>query len=85
LEKADIKRLDMLVRLGIFKNRSQAIRSMLREELERKGATIPFADLSGIAPVVKLMLRLASQGVEVVQIRSARPAGEIVGEGRQRL
>lgn len=85
LEKEDVKKLDTLVRLGVFKNRSQAIRSLLREELERKIEAIPQADLSGVGPVIDLMLSLASKGVEVVRIRSKKSAAEIVGEGRHRL
>ena len=85
LEKDDVKKLDMLVRLGIFKNRSQAIRSMLRDGLNQKTAAIPMTDLGGISSVVELMLRLASRGFDVVRITSRASAGEIVAEGRQRL
>lgn len=31
LEKEDIKKLDVLVRLGVFEKRSEAVRSMLRD------------------------------------------------------
>jgi len=85
LQKEDVQKLDMLVRLGVFKNRSQAIRWILREGMEKKIAALPQADLSGIDPVVKLMVRLASQGVDVIKITSAKTAAEIVSEGRQRL
>jgi len=85
LERDDVRRLDTLVRLGVFKNRSQAIRSLLREQLEKKIETVPQADLSGVAPVVELMLRLASKGVNVVTISSRKSAAGIVSEGRHRL
>ena len=84
LEKEEVKKLDTLVRLGIFKNRSQAIRRMLREGIEKKIATLPQTDLSEIAPIVELMLQLTSRGVDVVTITSPKTAAEIVSEGRQR-
>jgi metal-responsive CopG/Arc/MetJ family transcriptional regulator len=85
LEPEDIRKLDMLVRLGVFKNRSEAIRWALREGLEKKIGVIPLLDLSGISQVVKLMLQQASNGVKVIRITSKRTAAEIVSEGRQRL
>lgn len=85
LEREDVKRLDTLVKLGVFKNRSQAIRSILREQLEKKVEALPQADLSGVTPVVDLMLRLASKGVKVVRISSRKSAAELVREGRHRL
>lgn len=75
----------MLVRLGVFKNRSEATRWALKEGLEKKMELVPTLDLSGIGPVVELMLRLASKGVDVICITSERTAVEIVSEGRQRL
>jgi len=85
LEEEDVRKLETLVRLGVFKNRSQAIRSLLREQLDRKIATIPQADLSGVGSVVDLMLRLSSKGVNVLQITSRKSAAHIVSEGRHRL
>jgi len=85
LERDDVKKLDTLVKLGIFKNRSQAIRSLLRDQLEKKIAALPQADLTGVGPVLDLMLRLASRGVKVIRITSRRSPAELVGEGRQRL
>ena len=85
LERDDVRRLDTLVKLGVFKNRSQAIRSLLKEQLQKKIESIPQADFSGVAPVVELMLRLASKGVNVVTISSRKSAADIVSEGRQRL
>jgi Arc/MetJ-type ribon-helix-helix transcriptional regulator len=85
LEKEDVKKLDMLVRLGVFKNRSQAIRWMIRDGMNKKIESLPQADLSGVEPVVELMLRLASRGANVIRITSTETAGEIVAEGRHRL
>ena len=84
LERDDIKKLDTLVKLGFFKNRGQAIRSLLREQLEKKIA-VPRADLSGVGPVVDLMLRLASKGAKVIKITSRKSAAELVSEGKQRF
>lgn len=53
--------------------------------MDGKIAVIPLTDLSGVRPVVDLMLQLASQGVEVVTITSPKSAAEIVSEGRQRF
>ena len=85
LEKEDVKRLDVLVRLGIYKNRSQAIRAMLREGLDRKMAEVPMVDLSGTGVAVDLMEQLASRGMEVIRITSRKSAAQIVAEGRERL
>jgi len=85
VDQEDVRKLDMLVRLGVFKNRSEAIRWALREGLEKKIGVTPLLDLSDIGSVVKLMLQLASKGVNVIRITSERTAAEIVSEGRQRL
>ncbi len=85
IDEEDAKKLDMLVRFGLFKNRTEAIRWALREGLEKKIGAIPLLNFSGIDPVVDLMLQLASKGVDVIRITSERTAAEIVGEGRQRL
>lgn len=85
LDYEDARKLDMLVKLGVFKNRSEAIRWALREGLEKKIGALPMLDLSGIDSVVELMLQLASKGVNVIRITSEKAAAELVGEGRQRL
>jgi len=82
LEKEDVKKLDTLVRLGIFKNRSQAIRWMVKEGIEKKIAALPHTDLSGIGPIVELMVKLASRGVDVIRITSPKTAAQIVSEER---
>ena len=66
LEIEDVKKLGMLVRLGLFKNRRQAIRWMVGDGINKKIDSLPQADLSGVEPVVELMLQLASQGANVI-------------------
>jgi len=85
VDQENANKIDMLVRLGVFKNRSEAIRWALREGLEKKIESIPMLDLSGADPVVELMLKLASRGADVVRITSKKTAAEMVSEGRQRL
>jgi len=85
VDQENLRKLDMLVRPGVFKNRSAAIRCALKEGLEKKMESVPTLDLSGIGSVVELMLRLTSKGVDVIGITSERTAVEVVSEGRQRL
>ena len=80
-----MKKLDKLVRLGVFKNRSQATRWMIRDGMNKKIESRPHADLSRVEPVVELMLRLASLGANVIRITSTKTAGGMVAEGRHHL
>jgi len=78
-----IEKLDVLIRVGKFKNRSEAIRQILKQYLERE----PMIPLSSearrkkISSVVNLML---AKKKPVFDITSRKTAAELVAEGRER-
>ena len=84
LQVALIEKLDAFVRMGKFKNRSEAIRQILRQYLERVPMTGPLSDepnINQISSVVNLML---TKKKPVFNITSRKTAAKLVKEGRER-
>lgn len=83
LESELVEKLDALVGVGKFKNRSHAIRLILSERLAREGI-VPRADNERekqINHVVQLML---AQQKPILFINSDKSAAELIAEGRER-
>jgi len=78
LEKKDIIALDLLVKMGLFKSRSEAIRAFVREGINR--IFIQRIITSDVDEIVSKLLREEMPFV----IKSKKTAAEIVSEVRER-
>lgn len=83
IDEADLKKIDFLIKKGIFKNRSQAIRVLLADRLIN--IIIPFENEENtdaiVNNVVKRMLSVSNQSLI---IKSDKSAVELVQEERER-
>ncbi len=84
LSDIDLEKIDRLVKLGRYKNRSQAIKAMLREKLDQE--TIIFEwenekDKDVQAQILKLAL---SKKDSILTWKSPKSAVELIREDRDR-
>lgn len=83
LDGAHLKKIDFLIKKGIFKNRSQAIRCLLADRLIN--VILPFENEANtdaiVNNVVKRMLGVSNQSLI---INSDKSAVELVQEERER-
>ncbi len=84
LSDIDLEKIDRLVKLGRYKNRSQAIKAMLREKLDQE--TIIFEwenekDKDVQAQILKLAL---SKKDSILTWKSPKSAEELIREDRDR-
>ncbi len=84
LSNTDLEKIDSLIALGKFKNRSQALRQMLHEKLEEHPFPLQFdtpEDRKNRENLIKEALSRSNFKMEIV---SKKTASEIVGTQRDR-
>lgn len=81
-KEKDIRKIDELVKSGLFKSRSEAIRSLSLEEAKAK-----YADLvtSSLGETVETILNALKEDRNSLNITLDRRIEEYVAEGRKRL
>ena len=79
LSEDDIKALDALVKAGIYKNRSEAARALIRD-----GARLKAGEMRNVSELVRQLLRESKRknNRPFSISRSTRSAVELVAEGR---
>lgn len=78
----ELEQIDELVKSGIYRSRSEAIRSLSLEAAMRKRADLAGSGLNEATGAILDALRRDRSSVCVTALRRA---AEIVGEGRERL
>ena len=81
-KEKDIKKIDELVKSGLFKSRSEAIRSLSLEEAKTRYADLATSSLSG---AVEAILDALKKDRNSLNITLDRRIEEFVAEGRKRL
>jgi Arc/MetJ-type ribon-helix-helix transcriptional regulator len=85
VNEIDVKKIDSLVRLGRFKNRNQAIKSMLQERLAYETLTLDVEDVDEENRRQKLIQEWSQKQVRIkFTIRTNQDAPELIGEDRER-
>jgi len=81
-DRATIKEIDKLVNVGLYKNRSEAIRKLVAESLKRKRIKLLDNDLSAL---LEEMIKKSRTGEQPFKILIKKSAAEIVSEERRRF
>ena len=81
-KEKDIRKIDELVKSGLFKSRSEAIRSLSLEETKAKYADLVTSSLGG---AVEAILDALKEDRNSLNITLDRRIEEFVAEGRERL
>ena len=81
-KEKDIKKIDELVKSGLFKSRSEAIRSLSLEEAKTRYADLVTSSLGG---AVEAILDVLKKDRNSLNITLDRRIEEFVAEGRERL
>lgn len=78
-----VKKLDLLVKIGKYKNRSDAIRKILTERIEREGL-ITDRDKEREQRIKHVVHLMKSKKGPVFELVSDKTASELIREGRER-
>jgi Arc/MetJ-type ribon-helix-helix transcriptional regulator len=80
LTDEDIKALDALVKSGVYKNRSEAARALIRD-----GARVRIGETKDVSEVVRLLLRASKKKRErpFRIVYNSKSAVELVAQGRE--
>jgi len=83
LESNLVEKLDALVGVGKFKNRSHAIREILNDRLAREGI-VPQADKEREKRINRVIQLMQSQKQPFFHIITEKTAVDLITEGRER-
>jgi Arc/MetJ-type ribon-helix-helix transcriptional regulator len=85
LDEVEIRKIDHLVKIGRYKNRSQAIRSFIKTKLEDEIMLPEAADPEIEKQYHDIMAKLRKQVHLMIQINSPKTALELVENERERM
>lgn len=74
----EVRKLNILLKRGVYRSRNEAIRAILAEGLKDR-----LGQDEDVAPLVNKLLALRKAGRNPVSFKSARSILEIVAEGRK--
>ena len=80
-DKETIKEIDELVKAGLYKNRSEAIKKLVTESLKRKRIRLLDDDLSAL---LEELIKKSKSGEQPFKILTGKTAADLVSEGRHR-
>jgi len=83
LEEETVIKLDHLVKNGMYRTRSEAIRSMVKEKLKEKSLSNVVSD-SEEKLINQLLEVVKEEGGVIINLVSPKTAAELVAEGRER-
>lgn len=81
-KEEDLRKIDKLVKAGMFKSRSEAIRCLSLEAVEKRTTDLTTPDVSKVVEAILKELRSDRERLKIV---SKKTAAEIVAEGRERI
>jgi Arc/MetJ-type ribon-helix-helix transcriptional regulator len=77
LRDEEVGKLNLLLKRGVYRSRSEAIRAILAEGLEER-----LAEEEDVTPLVNKLLKMKRNGKPPISFRSTRRVVDIVAEGR---
>jgi Arc/MetJ-type ribon-helix-helix transcriptional regulator len=78
LSEDDVRKLNVLMKRGIYKSRNEAIRALVEEGLQVK-----LGEDEDVTQIVDRLLALQKKGEIPIRFKSRKTAAEMVAEGRQ--
>lgn len=82
LTRQDARKLDLLVKLGIYRSRTEAIRAMIHAKADEQVSRYMLSDRV-LRVLDELLRNEQSAGRSPLRIISEKTAAEIVAEGRE--
>ncbi len=80
----DLKKIDYLIKIGRYKNRSQAIKIMVEERLTRETLQFDFENSDNDEALQETVMRLRELPSVKFRTSGGKSAAEIVSEERER-
>ncbi len=80
----DLKKIDYLIKIGRYKNRSQAIKIMVEERLTRETLQFDFENSDNDETLQETVMRLRELPSVTFRTSGGKSAAEIVSEERER-
>ena len=77
IDDDQLKRIDLLVKRGVYKTRNQAIREMLKTRLQEE-----LSEDEDVEEVVRVLIETKKKGHEPLVLQLEKSAVETVAEGR---
>lgn len=84
IDEADLKKIDYLVKKGLFKNRSQALRNLLLEQLNHINLPFEWEEKESDEKVNYVVRKLLNIPNQKLIIKSDKPASQLIQEERER-
>ena len=85
IDDADLKKIEYLVKKGLYKNRSQAIKKLLIEGLQQELMPFEWKKESNKESRIKIINKLSSIESFSFSNKSTKSAEDIIGEERGRF
>jgi len=84
LDNDIVEKLDLLVKMRIYKTRNEALRHLIQNGLEKIVADALALKVKGEESIIETLLTMARKGIDVIKITSKETASELVAEERNR-
>ncbi len=84
LSDVDLEKIDRLVKLGRYKNRSQAIKAMLREKLDQETIVFEWENDEDKEVQAQLLKLALSKKESILTWNSQKTAAQLIREDRDR-
>lgn len=84
IEENDLKKIDYLIKIGRYKNRTQAIKALLQEKLAQETIIFEWEKSVDAIPIKKIIDDLTKLSNFSFTIESNKSADELIGEERER-
>ena len=85
LNELDLVKIDYLIKIGRYKNRSQAIKTMLQEKLKQELITFEEENDQEEKKRKDALAKMLKLRQLEIQFRTKKTAVELVNEGRERM
>jgi len=84
LDENEINKIDYLVKIGRYKNRTQALKALIQEKLAQETIIFDWEKSSDEIAKKKIIQELIKLPEFSFSIKSAKSAEELIGEERER-
>ncbi|MHA1728143.1 MAG: ribbon-helix-helix domain-containing protein [Promethearchaeota archaeon] len=84
IDEIDLKKIDFLIKIGRFKNRSQALRQFIHDRLKKEILLFEQDDKSNEKLRLEVLSKLKKKDNFSFSLLSKKNAEEIIGENRER-
>ncbi|MHA1265809.1 MAG: ribbon-helix-helix domain-containing protein [Candidatus Helarchaeota archaeon] len=84
LEDRDLEKIDYLIKIGRYKNRTQAIKALLQEKLAQETIIFEWEQAVDESSIKRVIEDLTRSSEFSFTIKSKQSAAELIGEERER-